>query len=117
MSTQYDEYGEKVVREEYHSGPTVGGYAIESGAEQLGLFKNGRKKTVNVRGYTVEAHKRKARESGNADYGLGVAMNAAKAAQTKTVLAGVTPRASYTWIPWTIGILALAYWFAKPERG
>ena len=219
MSTQFNDYGEIIQRDQYGDVPTVGGYAIESGAEQMGLFSNGKKPMVSVRGYRVPGYNvaaykrrpRRARESGNAqnwtdpDYDLGLeiqilaaeakqelelsilkakaskdpfgpeaielsnklhgggatksellklkaeiddeiaiedaidkltekqlvkiygtsskkeakkkAVAKKRAEQKRTVLAGVSPRASYAWIPWTIGVLALAYWFTRPERG
>mgnify|MGYP003655351230 CR=1 FL=1 len=229
MGEQFNKYGERVRRKIYTGGWVTGGYPVEAGAKQLGIFDSRRPRTVNVKGYsvkpyprrwpresggvywldalveeaneeasidesldylspqqlaalspkkgpsywekalaTVEAQKKKLLEAQAANviddaYGvaeaadeetlqvelakLGIdaktALNdidkltpaqlkqmhgtaskkAAKkkvlaqkiaTARKKTVLAGVSPRASYTWIPWTVGIIALAYWFTRP---
>ena len=70
MSTQFNDYGEIVERDQDGDVPTVGGYAVESGAQQMGLFGSGAKPMVSVRGYKVAAHKRRprtVRESGQGE--------------------------------------------------
>jgi len=230
MGEQFNKYGERVRRKIYTGGWVTGGYPVEAGAKQLGIFDSRRPRTVNVKGYsvkpyprrwpresggvywfdalveeaneeasidesldylsptqlaalapkkpasywdqalaTVEAEKKKLLEAEAANATIDEAVTALEAgtvatlevelaklgidaktalnaidkltpaqlkqihgtaskkaakkkvlaqkiatARKKTVLAGVSPRASYTWIPWTVGIIALAYWFTRP---
>lgn len=68
MSTQFNQSGQVVHRgARYDDGPVVGGYPVEAGAEQLGLF-GGRPKTVKVKGYRVKGYNRRRPESGALSY-------------------------------------------------
>tara|TARA_R110000824_G_scaffold385337_2_gene579570 strand:+ start:142 stop:564 length:423 start_codon:yes stop_codon:yes gene_type:complete len=140
MGEQFNKHGERVRRKIYTGGWVTGGYPVEAGAKQLGIFDSRRPRTVNVKGYTVKPHPRRwpkeasgAMDAAGDVFGGGGSSAAASvfggaeaaegpaketftsaADSTTTELVGVAPKASYSWIPWTVGILALAYWLSRP---
>ena len=150
MGEQFNKYGERVRRKLYTDGWVTGGYPVEAGAKQLGIFDSRRPRTVNVKGYTVKPHPRRwpkeasgvmnaagdvfggggsdaassvfgGAEAASSVFGGAEAAEGpaeetftSAAGSTTTELVGVGPKASYSWIPWTVGILALAYWLSRP---